>query len=204
MLTGAVNPSGRLPFTLPVALSDGPLKTERQYPGIREEGNEWWQEYYDEGVFVGYRWYDTQGIPVCFPFGHGLSYTTFEYGNGRLSKAAAAAGSYGVASAELDRTVATLSVTIRNSGNLDGAEVVQVYLAPPAGNVERPVKELRGFEKISLAAGKSGQVNFQLPVRAFTRFDEASHKWVVDPGEWQVLVGSSSADIRWEGTLNVR
>ncbi|MBO4743556.1 MAG: glycoside hydrolase family 3 C-terminal domain-containing protein, partial [Bacteroidales bacterium] len=205
VLTGAVNPSGKLPFTLPAALADCPLKTERQYPGIREEGKEWWQEYYDEGVFVGYRWYDTQGIPVCFPFGHGLSYTTFEYGAEKLSKAAVAcAGSYPVASADLDKVVAKLTFTIKNTGEKDGAEVAQMYIAPPAGEVERPAKELRGFEKAFVPAGQVAQVSIDVPVRAFTRFDEASHSWVVDKGDWKVLLGSSSADIRWEGTLNVK
>ena len=205
VLTGAVNPSGKLPFTLPAALSDGPLKTERQYPGIREEGKEWWQEYYDEGVFVGYRWYDTKGIPVCFPFGHGLSYTTFEYAAEKLSKATAAcSGSYPVASDALDKVVASVSLSVKNTGSVDGAEVVQLYVAPPAGGVERPAKELRGFEKVCVEAGKAASVSIDVPVRAFTRFDEASHSWVVDPGEWKVLVGSSSADIRWEGTINVK
>ena len=205
VLTGAVNPSGKLPFTLPVALADSPLKTERQYPGVREEGKEWWQEYYDEGVFVGYRWYDTQGIPVCYPFGHGLSYTTFEYSGGRISKTAlACSGSYPVSSDGLDRVVAKLTLKVRNTGDVDGAEVVQMYIAPPAGGVERPAKELRGFEKVFVEAGKEAQVSIDVPVRAFTRFDEASHSWVVDPGEWKVLAGSSSADIRWEGAVDVK
>ena len=205
VLTGAVNPSGKLPFTLPLALSDGPLKTERQYPGVQEEGEEWWQEYYDEGVFVGYRWYDAQGIPVCFPFGHGLSYTTFGYGSPSLSKAAVAcAGSYGVSESKLDQTVVKVTVPVSNTGGIAGAEVVQLYVAPPSGGVERPVKELRGFDKVSLEPGASASVTIDLPVRAFTRFDEDAHAWVVDPGQWKILVGSSSADIRGEGTLTVK
>ena len=156
-------------------------------------------------MFVGYRWYDTKGIPVCFPFGHGLSYTTFEYAAEKLSKAAAAcSGSYPVASDALDKVVASVSLSVKNTGSVDGAEVVQLYVAPPAGGVERPAKELRGFEKVCVEAGKAASVSIDVPVRAFTRFDEASHSWVVDPGEWKVLVGSSSADIRWEGTINVK
>ncbi len=203
VLTGAVNPSGKLPFTLPRTLADGPLRTERQFPGIRVDGEKWWQEYYDEGVFVGYRWYDTQAIPVQFPFGHGLSYTEFDYSRLALSrKSVSCSGSFGIG--EGDDEVLQVSVDIANVGGVDGAEVVQLYLAPPAGGVERPVKELRGFEKIALASGEGGKVTMSLPRRAFSRFDEDAHKWVVDPGTWQVLIGSSSADIRITAPIEVR
>ncbi|MBO4476222.1 MAG: glycoside hydrolase family 3 C-terminal domain-containing protein [Bacteroidales bacterium] len=203
VLTGAVNPSGRLPFTLPKALSDGPLKTARQYPGIQEEGSKWWQEYYDEGVFVGYRWYDKENIPVQFPFGHGLSYTSFSYDNARLSrKALACAGSFPVDGG--NEEVLKVSVSISNTGGLDGAEVVQLYVAPPAGDVERPVKELRGFEKISLKSGESGMVTIPLTRRAFSRFDPDAHCWVVDPGEWTIHLGSSSADLRTCATVSIK
>ena len=204
VLTGAVNPSGKLPFTLPLALSDGPLKTERQYPGVQEEGKQWWQEYYDEGVFVGYRWYDTQDIPVQFPFGHGLSYTSFEYDGASASrKALSCAGSFPVDGGTEE--VVKVSLGVSNVGGLDGAEVVQLYVAPPAdGAVERPAKELRGFEKVALKAGEGASVSFSLPRRAFSRFDEASHAWVVDPGKWTVMLGSSSEDIRCRLELDVR
>ena len=203
VLTGAVNPSGKLPFTLPAALSDGPLKTERQYPGIQVEGEKWWQEYYDEGVFVGYRWYQTQGIPVCFPFGHGLSYTQFEYGPLKLSKTSArCAGSFDVGGGT--QSVVSVSVKVSNTGERDGAEVVQVYVAPPQGGVERAISELRGFDKIMLPKGGSGTVTVSLPGRAFSRFDADDHKWVVDPGTWRILVGSSSEDIRGEAEFEIR
>ena len=195
VLTGAVNPSGRLPFTFPRSVADGPLKTDRQYPGIQEEGKKWWQEYYDEGVFVGYRWYASQGIPVQFPFGHGLSYTTFRYDGARLSKSSVkCSGNFDTESG--GDTVLTASVNISNTGDRDGAEVVQVYIAPPAGGAERPVKELRGFEKVAIKAGESARVSVSLPRRAFSRFDAQAHRWVVDPGTWTVLIGSSSEDIR--------
>ncbi len=202
VLTGAVNPSGRLPFTLPCSLADGPLKTERQYPGIQEEGKEWWQEYYDEGVFVGYRWYASKDIPVCFPFGHGLSYTSFEYGPAKASKSAIrCSGSFGVD--EGSESVVKVSVDIRNSGERDGAEVVQLYLAAPTGDIERPAFELKGFEKLYLKAGKSGKAVLELPRRAFARFDADTHRWVVDPGNWRILVGSSSEDIRSTAEIKV-
>ncbi len=202
VLTGAVNPSGKLPFTLPRSLADGPLKTERQYPGIQEEGEQWWQEYYDEGVFVGYRWYSSKDIPVCFPFGHGLSYTKFEYGPAKASKSTlSCAGSFGVN--EGTETVLKVSTDVRNSGERDGAEVVQLYLMPPAGDVERPVRELKGFEKLTLNAGQTGRAVMELPRRAFARFDADSHRWVVDSGTWTILVGSSSEDIRSTAEIKI-
>ncbi|MBQ9462455.1 MAG: glycoside hydrolase family 3 C-terminal domain-containing protein [Bacteroidales bacterium] len=194
VLTGAVNPSGRLPFTFPASLDDGPLKTERQYPGIQVEGEQWWQEYYDEGVFVGYRWYGSKGIPVCFPFGHGLSYTTFEYGDATLSKSSVRSDGQIRLSLEID---------VKNSGERDGSEVVQVYVAPPAGKVERPAYELKGFEKLFIPAGKTGKATINLGSRSFSRFDAEAHEWVVDPGKWRIFVGSSSADIRSEAVLEI-
>ena len=205
VLTGAVNPSGRLPFTFPASLEDGPLKSERQYPGIKPEGEKWWQEYYDEGVFVGYRWYSSKGIPVQFPFGHGLSYTSFDYASASLSKKQIkAAGSYSVSDSALGREAVGAVVRIANSGGRDGAEVVQLYVSAPSGGVERPVKELRGFEKVFVPAGQSKDVAISLPLRSFTRFDEASHSWVVDPGTNNVLVGSSSEDIRCSLSLEIK
>ena len=204
VLTGAVNPSGKLPFTFPKALADGPLKTERQYPGIQEAGEKWWQEYYDEGVFVGYRWYEAQDIPVQFPFGHGLSYTSFDYGDLALSRAAAkCSGSYQVGDKALGKTVVKASVKVSNTGDLSGAEVVQLYVAAPQGGVPRPVKELRGFEKLQLEPGSGGNAVFELPVRAFTRFDADAHAWVVDPGQWQIMAGSSSADVRSVASFSI-
>ena len=203
VLTGAVNPSGRLPFTFPNSIDDGPLKTERQYPGIQVDGEKWWQEYYDEGVFVGYRWYASKCIPVLFPFGHGLSYTNFEYSDARLSKSSLnCSGSFGVNDG--NENVLSVNITVTNIGTLDGAEVVQVYITPPLGSVERPVKELRGFEKITVKAGKSGRVSICLPRSAFSRFDAETHEWVVDPGSWTVLIGSSSEDIRCSLPLEIR
>ena len=181
VLTGAVNPSGKLPFTMPLALADGPLKTERQYPGIREEGQEWWQEYYDEGVFIGYRWYSSKGIPVQFPFGHGLSYTTFS-----LSDAA-------VKAAGKDRF--TVSATLTNTGSVAGAEVVQLYVSDVAASVERPVKELKGFQKVYLKPGESRKLSFSLDRKDLSFFDAGSHGWVAEAGAFKALVGTSSENI---------
>lgn len=181
VLTGAVNPSGKLPFTMPLALADGPLKTERQYPGIKPEGETWWQEYYDEGVFVGYRWYDTQDIPVQFPFGHGLSYTTFDLKDARVRKAGDGF---------------RVSATLTNTGCVAGAQVVQLYVADPEASVARPAKELKGFQKVYLKPGESRQLSFTLDKQALSFFDADAHAWVAEPGDFQALLGFSSADIR--------
>ena len=181
VLTGAVNPSGTLPFTMPIALVDGPLKTERQYPGIREEGKQWWQEYYDEGVFIGYRWYDTQGIAVQYPFGHGLSYTSFELSDASVKRSG---GQWKV------------SAMLTNTGEVAGAEVVQLYISDTEASVARPAKELKGFEKVYLQPGEKRRVQFTVSLEDLSWFDADSHAWVAEPGEFHALLGSSSADIR--------
>ena len=180
VLTGAVNPSGKLPFTMPLALADGPLKTERQYPGIKEEGSEWWQEYYDEGVFIGYRWYDTQQLAVQYPFGHGLSYTTFDITDASVKKAG-------------DGFEVTAKLT--NTGAVAGAEVVQLYVSDAESSVPRPDKELKGFEKVYLEPGESATVRFTLDRRALSFFDADTHAWKAEPGTFHALLGTSSRDI---------
>ena len=185
VLTGKVNPSGRLPFSVPFRYEDGPIKTERQYPGIKEEGDQYWQTHYDEGVYVGYRWYDSKEIPVQFPFGHGLSYTTFEYSDAKAAKA----------SMTTDGKM-TVSVKVKNTGDADGAEVVQLYIADPQASIDRPAKELKGVEKIYLKAGESKTVSFEIDAEDLSWFDADNHKWVAEPGEFQALMGSTSRDIR--------
>ena len=181
VLTGKVNPSGKLPFTMPIRVADGPLQSERQYPGIKEEGKEWWQEYYSEGVFVGYRWFDTKGIAVQYPFGHGLSYTSFE-----------------IADASVKRSGKGFKATctVKNTGAVAGAEVVQLYIHDSEASVERPSKELKGFEKVYLEPGESRRIEFPISSRALSFFDAASHSWIAEPGEFHALIGTSSADIR--------
>ena len=181
VLTGAVNPSGKLPFTMPVALADGPLKTERQYPGIREEGKQWWQEYYDEGVFIGYRWYSSRNIPVQYPFGYGLSYTTFSLSDAQVRP---------------DGQGFRVSARLTNTGDRAGAEVVQLYISDTEASVERPVKELKGFEKIYLEPGESRKIEFPIDRQALSFFDADAHAWVAEPGEFQALLGFSSEDIQ--------
>jgi beta-glucosidase len=171
MLVGLAEPSGRLPVTIPRRIEDTPAFGH--YPG--DEG----RVVYGEGVLVGYRHYDTRQVEPLFPFGHGLSYTSFAYGP-----------------ATLDGRVVTVEVT--NSGARSGSEVVQVYVHPLdiVNEVERPDRELAAFVKVSLQAGESASVAAELDDAAFSYWDVDSGAWVADPGRYEVLIGSSSRDIR--------
>ena len=191
VLTGKVNPSGRLPFTVPFKYEDGPIKTERQYPGIKEEGDEFWQTHYDEGVYVGYRWYSSKKIKVQFPFGHGLSYTTFAYSNAKADKAEMTA----------DQTL-KVTVDVTNTGSVDGAEVVQLYINDVKSTIDRPVKELKNFEKVYLKAGETKTVTFEIDAEDLSYFDADKHEWVAEPGKFKALLGSSSEDVR--STVNFK
>jgi beta-glucosidase len=177
VLSGDVNPSGKLPFTFPYEMKDGPVFTEEQYPGIQREGEDIFDEYYSEGVFVGYRWYDAKGVKPMFAFGHGLSYTSFEYGDASVSGR-------------------KLSVSVKNTGDVVGAEVVQLYIGDSECSVPRPVRELKGFRKVFLQPGESAKVTFDIPDEALSFFDADAHKWVLEPGEFTACVGSASDDIR--------
>ena len=185
VLTGKVNPSGRLPFSIPFKYEDGPIKTERQYPGIKEEGDEFWQTHYDEGIYVGYRWYDSKEVPVQFPFGHGLSYTSFEYSNAKAAKPYMKA----------DGTL-KVSVDVANTGDCDGAEIVQLYIADTEASVDRPSKELKGFEKVYLKAGEKKTVTFEIDTDDLSWFDAEKHEWVAEPGEFHALFARSAGDIK--------
>ena len=185
VLTGKVNPSGKLPFSVPFKYEDGPIKTESQYPGVKQEGDQYWQTHYSEGVYIGYRWYDSKDVPVQWPFGHGLSYTSFEYSNAKASKGGMKKGGR-----------IEVSVEVTNVGDCDGAEVVQLYIADPESSVDRPAKELKGFEKVYLQAGQTAKVTFEIAEDALSWFDAEKHEWVAEPGEFQALFASSSKDIK--------
>jgi beta-glucosidase len=178
VLFGDVNPSGKLPCTFPKALADTPAVQggPRAYPGV--DG----VVHYDEGLLVGYRWYDAKKIEPLFPFGFGLSYTTFTYSNLRVSSTGPAA--------------ALVECDITNSGPRAGAEVAQLYLQPAHSVVVRPEKELKGFAKVSLAPGETKTVRIGLNARSFAYYSVEKHSWVVDAGDFGILVGSSSRDIR--------
>ncbi len=184
-LYGDVNPSGKLPFTFPVKLEDAPAMKLGEYPST--PGNPLKQTYKDD-IWVGYRYYDTYKVAPRFAFGHGLSYTTFEYG-----KLAVTPG----------KQSATVKLTVRNTGKVAGAEVVQLYVHDVKASVKRPDKELKGFEKVFLQPGETRTVTLQLPAEAFQYYDEARKQWVLEPGQFEVLVGSASDDIRQKGSLTL-
>ncbi len=177
VLTGLVNPAGRLPQTFPVRLEDNPAYVN--YPG--ENGH----VLYGEGIFVGYRYYDKKRVAPLFPFGHGLSYTTFAYDSLRLSADTLAPGE-----------TLTVSVDVTNTGDRAGQEVVQLYVRDPRAALARPEKELKGFAKVALEPGETQTVTLSLDMRALAYYDDARAAWVAEAGEFEALVGASSADIR--------
>ena len=184
LLYGDANPCGHLAETFPVKLSDNP-----SYLYYGGEGNE---ADYREGVFVGYRYYDKKEMEVLFPFGHGLSYTTFEYSNLRLS-----------ADKITDQETVTAAVTVKNTGVRAGKTVVQLYVGDQESTVLRPVRELKGFEKVELQPGESRDVTFTLDKRAFAYWNAQIHDWHVETGAFTVEVGQSSRDIAVSGTVTV-
>ncbi|MBQ6761418.1 MAG: glycoside hydrolase family 3 C-terminal domain-containing protein [Bacteroidales bacterium] len=188
VLSGDVNPSGHLPFTIPVSYADNPVQTEAQYPGILRDtmldGMPVLDMEYTEGIYVGYRWYDLHG-GVLFPFGHGLSYTTFEFGEPTLSKK----------SMKEDGTV-TVTVPVKNTGSVAGSEVVQLYIADVEASVGRPAKELKGFAKVALEPGQKADVQFTIDKDALCFFDAEKHAWVAEKGLFRALVAASAQDVR--------
>lgn len=184
VLYGDVNPSGHLAETFPVKLSDNP-----SYLFYGGEGNE---ADYREGVFVGYRYYDRKEMEVLFPFGHGLSYTTFAYSNLRLS-----------AQRITDQDTLTATVTVTNTGSRAGKTVVQLYVGDPVSSVFRPVRELKGFEKVELQPGESKEVTFTLGKRAFAYWNTQLHDWYVESGDFTIEIGQSSRHIDVSATVQV-
>lgn len=184
VLSGDVNPSGRLPFTFPVRLEDVPAHSLGEYTGERSQDTV--NIKYNESIFVGYRWADKQKkVKPLFAFGHGLSYTTFEYGKPVAdSKTMAADGTL------------TVKVTVKNTGNREGQEVVQLYISDKKSSLPRPVKELKGFKKVKLAPGEETEVSFTIDKEALSFFDDAKHAWVAEPGKFEAIVAASAADIK--------
>jgi len=176
VLYGKVNPCGRLPESFPIKLEDNP--SFLSYGG---EGN---VAVYTEGVFVGYRYYDKKKMDVLFPFGYGLSYTSFEYSNLTVS-----------AEQIKDTDTLTVTVDVTNTGSLAGKEVVQLYVGDKESEVFRPVRELKGFEKVALAPGETKTVTFTLEKRAFAYWNTTIHDWYVESGDFTIEIGRSSRDI---------
>lgn len=181
VLFGDVNPSGKLPVTFLADEKQGPGTNFLEYPGDGHTVN------FDEGIYVGYRWYDQNNQTPLFPFGFGLSYTSFQYDALRI---------------ETKGDERTVRLRVTNTGSVAGAEVVQLYLTDPSEANELP-RQLKGFEKIFLKPGESGEVLIRLTEDAFSVWDERTHGWTVCPGTYTVSAGSSSRDIRAKATIAI-
>lgn len=184
VLSGRVNPSGKLPFTLPKTLEDSPAHATNSFPGDEEK------VVYEEGILVGYRWFDTQGVEPLYAFGYGLSYTAFEYGTPTTNQREYSE----------DQEI-RVTIPLTNTGNVSGKETVQLYVQALESSVMRPVKELKGFTKRELAPGETNEVTIHVQVSDLAYFDEDRMSWVIEPGNYKLLAGSSSKDIR--GTVDI-
>ena len=187
VLSGKVNPSGKMPFTTPVSLDQSPAHALGNFPGRDLKVN------YEEDILVGYRWFDTKGLPVVYPFGYGLSYTTFNYSNLNTDKK-----TYDQA----DTIQATFTLT--NTGDREGAEVAQLYVSDPVCSVMRPVKELKGFKKVFLKPGESRRITLDIPVSSLAFYSEAQSQFVVEPGEFILQLGASASDIKQKISVEVK
>lgn len=186
VLTGDVNPSGKLPFTFPASLQDVGAHKLGEYPGTpRSDGSPIVDQKYNEGIFVGYRWVDKEKTKPLFSFGHGLSYTTFAYGKAVADKKVMGQ----------DETL-TITLPVTNTGCREGSEVIQLYISDLQSSLPRPVKELKGFSKVKLAPGETREITFTIGKEALSFFDDTRHEWVTEPGKFEALVGASSTDIR--------
>lgn len=185
VLTGAVNPSGKLPMTFPTSLDNVGAHALNAYPGVKRADSNIYDLEYKEGLLVGYRWHDAKKAKPLFAFGHGLSYTDFTYGKASIDKKEMSA----------DGTV-TVTVPVTNSGDRAGAEIVQLYVSDPKCSVMRPVKELKGFKKVFLQPGETANVSFTIGKDALSFFDDKAHAWTAEPGEFVASVGPASDNIK--------
>jgi beta-glucosidase len=184
VLFGDANPSGKLPVSFVKEWKDSPAYGH--YPGENLQVD------YAEGIYVGYRYFDKQKVEPLFPFGYGLSYTKFEYSNLQISPASVSSGK-----------PVEVSLRVRNSGSRAGAEVVELYLHDGHSSEDRPIKELKAFRRIQLAPGEAKVAQFTLDRSALAFYSTAKKDWVAEPGQFDVLVGSSSRDIRLQGSFNL-
>lgn len=185
ILFGKINPSGKLPMSFPKKLEDSPAHKLGDYPGYKGLLN------YNEGIYVGYRYFDTYKVAPQFAFGHGLSYTTFSYAPIKILAKTA------------DKKV-KLSVNVKNTGKVYGGEVVQLYVSEKNPKIDRPIKELKAFDKVFLKPGESKDIAFDLDQTSFQYYDEVKGKWVVDTANFDILVGSSSRDIRQKASIQIK
>jgi beta-glucosidase len=193
VLMGDVNPSGKLPMTFPAKLTDIGAHSLGTYPGtMRKDDSDIVDCNYSEGIFVGYRWIDRNKIKPLFAFGHGLSYTDFKYGKPVISAKKVKKGD-----------TVTVTIPVTNVGSRAGAETVQLYVSDLKSSLPRPVKELKGFKKVTLNPGETADVTFTIGSDALSYFDDAKHQWVAETGAFELLIGASSADIRGKATFDL-
>lgn len=185
VLIGEVNPSGKLPFTFPVSLEDVGAHQAGEYPGVKRADSPIVDMKYNEGIFVGYRWADKEKTRPLFAFGHGLSYTTFEYGKAKMNRSTMSGSE-----------TLELTVPVTNTGSRRGAEVVQLYIADKKSSLPRPVKELKGFKKVELEPGETKEVSFTITRESLSFFDPERHEWIAEPGVFDAWVAASAADLK--------
>ncbi|MCA9732713.1 MAG: glycoside hydrolase family 3 C-terminal domain-containing protein [Deferribacteres bacterium] len=185
ILFGEISPSGKLPLTFPKKWEDTPVA--KNYPGDRDHAD------YSEGIFVGYRHFDKKNIEPLFPFGYGLSYTTFAYSDLKLSTKKLK-----------ENEILEVTCTITNTGKMDADESIQLYIHDKKASVAREVKALKAFARVSLKAGESAPVSFKIDKPALSFYDEKAKKWIAEPGEFDVLLGASSRDIRLTASFELR
>lgn len=191
VLMGDVNPSGKLPFSFPVKLDDVGAHKLGEYPGNKEEleksksRGDTINVRYNESIYVGYRWFEKEKIKPLFSFGHGLSYTTFQYGKVSADKK--------VINTDGD---ITFSVNVKNTGSKEGSEIVQLYVSDLKSYLPRPAKELKSFKKVHLQPGEEKTVTFTVDKSALSFFDADKHEWIAEPGDFEALIGASSSDIK--------
>ena len=186
VLIGKINPSGKLPFTFPASLKQSPAHALNAYPGKNLNVK------YEEGILVGYRWFDTKKIEPLYAFGYGLSYTSFNYAGLTTDKQTYSSGD-----------VAQVSLKIKNTGSIKGKETVQLYVSKLSSAVLRPEKELKAFTKVTVEAASAANASMKLNIADLAYFNEKAGKWVIEPGDYKVAVGSSSKDIRLATTIHV-
>lgn len=187
VLFGKVNPSGKLSLTFPKRIEDNP-----SYTSFGNTAQVHGHVLYNEGIYVGYRGYEVKKLEPLFPFGHGLSYTTFEYSDLEISEIS-------------EHGKFSVQFKVKNSGNVEGSEVAQVYIADPEASLPRPVKELKGFAKtVALRPGQSERCTVHLDKYALSFYDERRGAWVAEAGKFEVLVGASSADVKLSGHVKLR
>ena len=196
VLSGDVNPSGKLPYTYYASLDQVGAHKLGEYPGHKSVdalGNEVMDMPYNEGIYVGYRFIDKNKLKPTFPFGHGLSYSQFKYGKASVDRKSIGA----------DETV-KVTVPVTNISNREGKETIQLYVHDKKSSVDRPVKELKAFRKVALQPGETQEVVFEIGTDALSFFDADRHEWVAEPGEFELLIGSSSADIRSNASFRLQ